>query len=75
MELILITFGVFLLVILGMSIGYLVKGKTISGSCGGISSLGLKKVCDCPEPCDKRKAKMEAEEKRKAKLEKAGRII
>lgn len=45
------TFVIFALVILGMSLGYLIKRKTIQGSCGGISSLGLEKVCDCPEPC------------------------
>lgn len=49
------TFVIFALVILGMSLGYLIKRKTLQGSCGGISSLGLEKVCDCPEPCDARK--------------------
>ncbi|WP_080882282.1 (Na+)-NQR maturation NqrM, partial [Klebsiella pneumoniae] len=42
------TFVIFALVILGMSLGYLVKRKSIQGSCGGISALGLEKVCDCP---------------------------
>lgn len=37
----------FALVILGMSLGYPVKRKSIRGSCGGISALGLEKVCDC----------------------------
>lgn len=55
------TFAVFLLVIFGMSIGYLIRRKSIQGSCGGISALGLEKVCDCPEPCDARK-KREARE-------------
>lgn len=41
------TFVIFALVILGMSLGYLVKRKSIQGSCGGISALGLEKVCDC----------------------------
>lgn len=49
------TFVIFALVILGMSLGYLIKRKSIQGSCGGISSLGMEKVCDCPEPCDARK--------------------
>ncbi|AVR02975.1 (Na+)-NQR maturation NqrM [Pluralibacter gergoviae] len=57
------TFAVFLLVVFGMSLGYLIKRKSIQGSCGGISSLGLEKVCDCPEPCDARK-KREAREAR-----------
>ena len=48
MKLFLITFGFFVVVIFAMAIGYIIKRKTISGSCGGISSLGLEKVCDCP---------------------------
>ncbi|QHZ98411.1 (Na+)-NQR maturation NqrM [Pasteurella multocida] len=60
MQLFLITFGIFLLIIAGMAIGYIIQGKTIAGSCGGISALGLKKVCDCEEPCDNLKAKLEA---------------
>lgn len=59
MELFFITFGFFLAVILAMSIGYIIKRKSIAGSCGGISALGLKKVCDCDEPCDNLKAKVE----------------
>ncbi|MBK4714631.1 MULTISPECIES: (Na+)-NQR maturation NqrM [Tenebrionibacter/Tenebrionicola group] len=57
------TFAVFGLVILGMSLGYMLRRKTLQGSCGGIGSLGLEKVCDCPEPCDARKARMAREEK------------
>jgi hypothetical protein len=45
----------FVLVIFGMSLGWIVKRKSIQGSCGGISSIGMEKVCDCPEPCDARK--------------------
>jgi hypothetical protein len=55
------TFAIFALVILAMSLGYLIKRKSIQGSCGGISSLGLEKVCDCPEPCDARKKRMARE--------------
>lgn len=43
MQLFLITFGIFLLIIAGMAIGYIIQRKTIAGSCGGISALGLKK--------------------------------
>lgn len=53
------TFVLLLLVVAAMAIGYIIKRKSISGSCGGIASLGMDKVCDCPEPCEKRKAKME----------------
>jgi hypothetical protein len=50
----LITFGVFLLVIAAMAIGYIVQKKTISGSCGGLGAVGVEKVCGCEKPCDKR---------------------
>ncbi|MDO2947133.1 (Na+)-NQR maturation NqrM [Aeromonas simiae] len=69
MQVFLITFVVFLLVVLGMAIGYIVKKKTISGSCGGLGSIGIEKECDCPEPCDNRKKKMAAEEARRKMLE------
>lgn len=48
-------FVLFLLAFLGMSLGYIIKRKSIQGSCGGLSSIGVEKVCDCPEPCDARK--------------------
>ena len=38
MKLFLSTFGIFLLVIFGMSLGYIIKRKSIAGSCGGISA-------------------------------------
>ena len=62
-------FVLFLLVFAAMAIGYIVKRKTISGSCGGLASVGVDKVCDCPEPCDKRKAKMAREAARRQLLE------
>lgn len=58
MEIFLITFGLFLVVILAMAVGYIFKRKEIKGSCGGISALGMEKVCDCDNPCDRRKAMM-----------------
>ncbi|MDY4595385.1 MAG: (Na+)-NQR maturation NqrM [[Pasteurella] aerogenes] len=60
MQLFMITFSIFMLVILGMALGYIFKKKAITGSCGGISSLGLQKVCDCEEPCDTLQAKLDA---------------
>ncbi len=72
----LITFVVLLVVVLIMSIGYWIQRKTISGSCGGIASLGMgiEKVCDCPEPCEKRKAR-EAKAARRKELLEQHRII
>ncbi|WP_145490098.1 (Na+)-NQR maturation NqrM [Yersinia aleksiciae] len=55
------SFVFFLLVIAAMSLGYIVKRKTLQGSCGGIGALGMEKVCDCPEPCDSRKKRLAKE--------------
>lgn len=68
------TFALFLLAFLGMSLGYIIKRKSIQGSCGGLSSIGVEKVCECPEPCDARKKCMARDEARKKLLEK-NRII
>lgn len=55
MKIFFITFALMLTVVVIMSIGYILQKKKIKGSCGGISDLGIEKVCDCDEPCDKRK--------------------
>ncbi|WP_145549967.1 (Na+)-NQR maturation NqrM [Yersinia intermedia] len=63
------SFVFFLLVIGGMSLGYIVKRKTLQGSCGGIGALGMEKVCDCPAPCDSRKKRLAKEAARQKKLD------
>ncbi|ETD72118.1 hypothetical protein V757_06165 [Pelistega indica] len=63
MKVFLITFVFFILLIVAMAIGYIFKKRTIKGSCGGISSLGLQKVCDCDVPCDTLKAELIKHEK------------
>ncbi|UNK22552.1 (Na+)-NQR maturation NqrM [Yersinia intermedia] len=63
------SFVFFLLVIGGMSLGYIVKRKTLQGSCGGIGALGMEKVCDCPVPCDSRKKRLAKEAARQKKLD------
>ncbi|MFA3759891.1 (Na+)-NQR maturation NqrM [Yersinia sp. 2544 StPb PI] len=63
------SFVFFLLAIGGMSLGYIVKRKTLQGSCGGITGLGMEKVCDCPEPCDSRKKRLAKEAARQKKLD------
>ena len=67
-------FVVLLVFFLLMSIGFLVKKKAVEGSCGGLGALGIEKACDCDDPCDRRKRKMEKEEARREMLEK-NRII
>jgi hypothetical protein len=63
-----LAFGFFLLMSLAMAIGYIFQKKSIAGSCGGLGALGVAKACDCPEPCDRKKARLEKEQARQAKL-------
>ncbi|BET96110.1 (Na+)-NQR maturation NqrM [Xenorhabdus griffiniae] len=70
MEIFIATFIFFLLAFAGMALGYIFKRKSIQGSCGGLGSIGVEKVCDCPEPCDARKKRMARETARQAQLEK-----
>ncbi len=56
MKIFLITFACFLGMIFAMALGYIVKRRQIQGSCGGISALGMEKVCDCDTPCERRRA-------------------
>lgn len=65
MNTFLITFGVFLAVILAMAVGYIFQRKVVRGSCGGLGAVGIERVCNCPEPCDARK-KREARAERRA---------
>lgn len=56
MKTLLLTFGIFIIVILGMAVGYIFSKRTIKGSCGGISSLGMKKCAIATRhaiPCKK----------------------
>lgn len=52
MQTFLLTFGMFLIIIFAMSLGYILMRKRINGSCGGLASVGIEKECACPEPCD-----------------------
>ena len=63
-----LAFVFFLIVVAVMAIGYIVQQKSISGSCGGLGALGIDKACDCPEPCDRKKARQEREAARQDKL-------
>lgn len=68
MSTFILAFALFLLMVPAMAIGYILQRKTIAGSCGGLGALGISKACDCPEPCDRKKARMEREEKRLIKI-------
>lgn len=63
-----ITFIIFLLVIIAMSIGYIVQKKVVKGSCGGLNTVGIDKICNCPEPCDAKKKRLAKEAARQEKL-------
>lgn len=65
MQIFLLTLVMLLVVFAAMSIGYLVKKKSIAGSCGGLGALGIDKACNCDNPCDKR-----LERERQARIDK-----
>lgn len=61
MEIFVIVFGVFMLSVLGMSVGVLMGRQKLSGSCGGVGNIpGLKSECSCKNPCDKKKGQTNA---------------
>ncbi|UTP72853.1 (Na+)-NQR maturation NqrM [Alteromonas sp. LMIT006] len=68
MSTFILAFVFFVAMVVAMAVGYLVQKKTISGSCGGLGALGIAKACDCPEPCDRKKARMEREAARQKKI-------
>ena len=55
------TFSIILIAVLAMSIGVIVAGKRIKGTCGGLNDIkGLENACDlCTKPCAKRKKALE----------------
>ena len=68
MSTFILAFVFFLVVVVAMSVGYIFQQKSIAGSCGGLGALGIDKACDCPEPCDRKKARLERDAAREEKL-------
>jgi len=66
-EIFLIVFGAMLLLVSAMAVGVIFKGKPISGSCGGMSALGMDVACDVckgdKSKCEKEVASAEKPEK------------
>lgn len=63
MELFLITFIVMMLAGLGMAAGLLLNNNELKGSCGGLANIpGIASDCSCANPCEKKKARMKAEQ-------------
>lgn len=54
----LFAFGLFLILVVLMSIGVFMRRKPIQGSCGGLSSVGVDKVCDCETTCEEHQSKL-----------------
>lgn len=58
MNVFIVTFVVFLLVMIGMAVGVIVSNRAIKGSCGGLNDIdGLQSACDICEgkkQCKKR---------------------
>lgn len=69
MDTMVLTFAALLLIIIAMSVGVLLGGKPIKGSCGGMSALGMDTVCDI---CGGNPSKCDEEQKREADGEDAG---
>jgi hypothetical protein len=46
METFILTFVVLLILIAGMAVGVIMGRKPISGSCGGMTALGMDVACD-----------------------------
>ena len=65
MGLFIVTFLVIALVISGMAIGVILGKKPITGSCGGMSALGMKTACDV---CGGNQSKCDEENERVAAL-------
>ena len=68
MQTFIMVFIFFLVVVASMAVGYVFQRKTISGSCGGLGAIGVEKACDCPEPCDRKKARMERDEAKRQRM-------
>ncbi len=63
MQLFLITFIILLLAGLGMAAGLFLNKRELKGSCGGLANIpGIDGDCSCSSPCEKRKARMKAEQ-------------
>ncbi|NVK39725.1 MAG: (Na+)-NQR maturation NqrM [Oceanospirillaceae bacterium] len=72
MDVMILTFVVLGIVILAMSIGVLLGGKPIKGSCGGMSAIGMDTVCDIcggnPNKCEEETKKADSREREPEEL-------
>ncbi|MDX1334702.1 MAG: (Na+)-NQR maturation NqrM [Gammaproteobacteria bacterium] len=69
MSTFIVAFVVILLAVVAMSLGVLLSGRRIKGSCGGLNTIkGLEGSCSCESPCEKRRAREEAEKLTESRL-------
>jgi hypothetical protein len=72
METMILTFIILLILVAGMAIGVMMGRKPISGSCGGMSALGMDVACDIckgdPEVCETEQQKAIKEEQKASSL-------
>lgn len=72
METMILTFIILLILVAGMAIGVMMGRKPISGSCGGMSALGMDVACDIckgdPEVCETEQQKAIKAEHKAASL-------
>lgn len=53
MATVLLSFGILLLIMLGMAIGVIFSGRSIKGSCGGLNAIsGADQCLVCKKPID-----------------------
>ncbi len=43
----------------GLALGVLLGRAPLSGSCGGLNKLGIRKDCSCEAPCPRRRRELE----------------
>ncbi|HHC75086.1 MAG TPA: (Na+)-NQR maturation NqrM [Thiothrix sp.] len=56
LNVLLLSFVIFALVMAMMAVGVLFNRKPISGSCGGVNAItGEKSACVCASPCEKKR--------------------
>ncbi len=60
-----VTFVIFLLVVVAMAVGVIFGRKRLQGSCGGLSSVGIEKSCDCDTVCAEQQTLYQIQEPKK----------
>ena len=66
-KIFLITFGTFLFFVGALAIGYILRCQPISGSCGGLGTAGIDRVCGCLETCSGAREKKSAKQKKRTR--------